>query len=55
MIGYLTLGTNRYDEAAVFYDALLAEIGAKRLMRGMASSPGAPAWARHHEHSVDEL
>lgn len=32
MIGYLTLGTNNLDRAAVFYDALLAEIGAKRVM-----------------------
>lgn len=31
MIGYVTLGTNKFDEAAAFYDALLAEIGAKRL------------------------
>lgn len=32
MIGYVTLGTNQYDRAAEFYDALLAEIGAKRFM-----------------------
>ncbi len=32
MIGYVTLGTNQYDSAAAFYDALLAEIGAKRFM-----------------------
>lgn len=32
MIGYVTLGTNQYDRAADFYDALLAEIGAKRFM-----------------------
>ena len=32
MIGYVTLGTNDLPRAAVFYDALLAEIGAKRLM-----------------------
>ncbi|MBI3285290.1 MAG: VOC family protein [Burkholderiales bacterium] len=31
MIGYVTLGTNDYGRAAKFYDALLAEIGAKRL------------------------
>lgn len=30
MIGYVTLGTNQFDAAAKFYDALLAEIGAKR-------------------------
>ena len=32
MIGYVTLGTNDFERAAQFYDALLAEIGAKRFM-----------------------
>lgn len=32
MIGYVTLGTNDVARAAKFYDALLGEIGAKRLM-----------------------
>ncbi|MBX3673648.1 MAG: VOC family protein [Burkholderiales bacterium] len=32
MIGYVTLGTNDLPRAAAFYDALLAEIGAKRIM-----------------------
>lgn len=39
MIGYVTLGTNDLSRAAAFYDTLLAEIGAKRLMdfgRGIA-------------------
>lgn len=39
MIGYVTLGTNDLARAAAFYDALLAELGAKRLMdfgRGIA-------------------
>ena len=31
MIGYVTLGTNDLQRAAGFYDALLAEMGAKRL------------------------
>jgi hypothetical protein len=31
MIGYVTLGTNDLQRAAGFYDALLTEIGAKRL------------------------
>ena len=31
MIGYVTLGTDDLPRAAAFYDALLAEIGAKRL------------------------
>jgi predicted lactoylglutathione lyase len=39
MIGYVTLGTNDLPRAAAFYDALLAEIGARRTMdfgRGIA-------------------
>ena len=32
MIGYVTLGTNDLDKAAAFYDALLSELGAKRVM-----------------------
>ncbi|MBL8308399.1 MAG: VOC family protein, partial [Rubrivivax sp.] len=39
MIGYVTLGTQDLPRAAAFYDALLAELGAKRLMdfgRGIA-------------------
>ncbi|MFK7841024.1 MAG: VOC family protein [Sphingorhabdus sp.] len=32
MIGYVTLGTNDIDKARVYYDALLGELGAKRLM-----------------------
>ena len=31
MIGYVTLGTNDLDRAAAFYDALLGELGARRL------------------------
>jgi predicted lactoylglutathione lyase len=32
MIGYVTLGTNDIKRSAAFYDALLATIGAKRIM-----------------------
>lgn len=32
MIGYVTLGTNRFEEAAKFYDELFASLGAGRLM-----------------------
>lgn len=32
MIGYVTLGTNDLPRAAAFYDAVLAVIGAKRIM-----------------------
>ena len=48
MIGYVTLGTNDLERAAAFYDALLAEMGAKRLMEdetfiAWATSPNSPA------------
>ncbi len=50
MIGYVTLGTNDLPRAAAFYDALLAEIGARRLMdygRGYSygDSPDKPTLA----------
>ena len=32
MIGYVTIGTNDLTKAAAFYDVLLAELGAKRVM-----------------------
>ena len=32
MIGYVTVGTNDMDRAAKFWDALLAEMGAKRAL-----------------------
>jgi catechol 2,3-dioxygenase-like lactoylglutathione lyase family enzyme len=32
MIGYVTVGTNDLPRAAAFYDELLAELGAKRMM-----------------------
>ena len=32
MVGYVTLGTNDLERAKRFYDALLAPLGAKRLM-----------------------
>lgn len=41
MIGYVTLGTNDIDKAAAFYDALLGEMGAKRMME----SDGFVAWS----------
>lgn len=47
MIAYATLGTNDLPRAAKFYDALLAELGGKRMMENerlivWASSPTAP-------------
>ena len=41
MIGYVTLGTNDMKRAGSFYDALLAELGAKRAME----LEGFIAWA----------
>lgn len=32
MIGYITLGTNDFDRACAFYDALLGDFGARRTM-----------------------
>jgi predicted lactoylglutathione lyase len=32
MVGYVTVGTNQFERAAAFYDALLAELGSKRVM-----------------------
>jgi hypothetical protein len=48
MIGYITLGTNDIERAAVFYDALMAELGAGRILENerfiaWATSPAAPA------------
>jgi predicted lactoylglutathione lyase len=48
MIGYVTLGTNDIERAARFYDALLAEVGAKRFMDterfiAWSTAPAAPA------------
>jgi predicted lactoylglutathione lyase len=47
MIGYTTLGTNDMKRAAGFYDALLAELGAKRAMEmdtfiAWAAAPNTP-------------
>lgn len=47
MIGYVTLGTNDMEKSALFYDALLGELGAKRLMESetfiaWAANPGQP-------------
>ena len=32
MIGYVTLGTNDFERAVAFYDGLMAELGAGRIM-----------------------
>ena len=48
MIGYVTLGTNDLEKAATFYDALLGELGASRMMEAetfiaWGTGPGSPA------------
>ncbi len=48
MIGYVTLGTNDVQGAGKFYDALLAELGATRMMEtdtfiAWSAKPGGPA------------
>jgi predicted lactoylglutathione lyase len=50
MIGYTTVGTNDFARAATFYDALLAEFGAKRAMEmptfiAWATAPNTPMFA----------
>ena len=47
MIGYITLGTNQFEDAAKFYDELLGLIGAGRFMENdrfiaWATTPGSP-------------
>ena len=47
MIGYVTLGTNNLEKATEYYDQLLAEIGASRMMEedrfiAWGTAPGAP-------------
>ena len=50
MIGYVTVGTNNFDEATKFYDELLGSIGAGRFMEderfvAWATEMGAPAFS----------
>ena len=51
MIGYQMVGTNKFNESAAFYDALLGEMGAKRMMEedgkfiAWAVQPGQPAFS----------
>lgn len=59
MIGYVTLGTNDFDEAAKFYDELLGTIGAGRFMESdsfiaWATEPGSPAISIIKPHDEKE-
>lgn len=44
MIGYITLGTNDLDRARAFYDTLLGELGAKRMMEFGEELGGFTLW-----------
>jgi len=46
MIGYVTLGTNDIAKATKFYDALLAELGASRVIEGERFV----AWSTAQDH-----
>ena len=59
MIGYVTLGTNKFDESLAFYDALLGSLGAGRFMEAenfvaWATSPGQPAVCVIKPHDGNE-
>jgi len=44
MIGYVTLGTDDIDRARAFYDALLGDLGAKRMMEFPDDQGGFTLW-----------
>ena len=55
MIGYTTLGTNRFEEATKFYDELLGMIGAGRFMENdrfiaWSTGPGSPGFSICHPY-----
>lgn len=59
MIGYVMLGTNKFDDAAKFYDELLGTLGAGRFMESdafiaWATSPGAPSISICRPHDGNE-
>ncbi len=56
MIGYQMVGTNKFQASAAFYDALLGELGATRMMQdedkfiAWAAKPGQPAFSICRPH-----
>ncbi len=60
MIGYQMVGTNKFGESAAFYDALLGELGASRMMEdegkfiAWAVSPGQPAFSICRPHDGND-
>lgn len=41
ILSHISLGTNRFEEAAAFYDQVLAPLGCQRIM----AHPGTGTWA----------
>ncbi len=60
MIGYQMVGTNNFEKSAAFYDALLAELGAARMMQdegkfiAWAVGPGQPAFSICRPHDGND-
>jgi catechol 2,3-dioxygenase-like lactoylglutathione lyase family enzyme len=44
ILSHVSLGSNRFEEAAAFYDQTLTTLGCKRIM----AHPGAIAWGREY-------
>lgn len=44
ILSHISLGTNRFEKAAAFYDQVLAPLGCQRIM----AHPGAIAWGREY-------
>ncbi|TLX62251.1 VOC family protein [Stutzerimonas nosocomialis] len=44
ILSHVSLGTNRFDEAAAFYDKVLSTLGCRRVLE----HPGAVAWGRDY-------
>ncbi len=44
ILSHVSLGSNRFDEAVVFYDQVLATLGCRRILE----PPGAVAWGREY-------
>lgn len=42
LLSHVSVGTNRFDKAVAFYDAVLAPLGCRRILE----HPGAVAWGR---------
>ncbi|MGI9262443.1 MAG: VOC family protein [Woeseiaceae bacterium] len=59
MIGYVMVGTNKFDDAAKFYDELLGTLGAGRFMDSenfiaWSTGPGAPSISICRPHDGNE-